>query len=329
MTLRLLAVLVAGLFLAGPASALSDDIPLGSIGLTLEIDGEQVWGPVIEGQQDPEDPDVYNWTDGNASGSGYGITWESVEGDIDPGVSGSWTITNTASLVNSGSLGALTTSGSVTNSGSAGATTMTAGSLDNSGTLASLAQSGGTATSSGSITGAAEVTGGSLTVTGAYPNLGPSAENLVLRAASAFAHATGIQQSFQFALEKKIPPGAGLGDRSGCGVEQLRRHPLEAGVGFVLRLPDGAGPAELSGVDLLLIPVGALDQPDRHAAPAAATPIRDAGILVAAAEVGLHRQAALEVPSLAAILEEREREVLQREVLHVEVDEDVAPGGGP
>jgi len=96
MTLRLLAVLVAGLFLAGPASALSDDIPLGSIGLTLEIDGEQVWGPVIEGQQDPEDPDVYNWTDGNASGSGYGITWESVEGDIDPGVSGSWTITNTA-----------------------------------------------------------------------------------------------------------------------------------------------------------------------------------------------------------------------------------------
>lgn len=72
----------------------------------------------------------------------------------------------------------------------------------------------------------------SLTVTGAYPNLGPSAENLVLRAASAFAHATGIQQSFQFALEKKIPPGAGLGGGSSdaaaalMALNQLSGNPL-------------------------------------------------------------------------------------------------------
>ena len=51
---------------------------------------------------------------------------------------------------------------------------------------------------------------------------GPVADNLVLRAASAFAHASGVAARYAFRLEKRIPVAAGLGGGSADAAATLR-----------------------------------------------------------------------------------------------------------
>ena len=76
-------------------------------------------------------------------------------------------------------------------------------------------------------------------------------------------------------------------------------------------------------LDRLGVPVRALDQANGDDASRATSPVdHRPGVLDAALEIGLHRQPALEADLLHAPLEEGDGEVLQRVVLHVEVDED-------
>ena len=76
------------------------------------------------------------------------------------------------------------------------------------------------------------------------------------------------------------------------------------------------------GLDRLCVPVGTLDEPDGDLSSGALGPLDDPlGILIAASQVGLHGQPGGEVDFLAASLEEFEREVFERVVLHVEVDQ--------
>ena len=112
------------------------------------------------------------------------------------------------------------------------------------------------------------------------------------------------------------------------GADQHLGHLLEVGVGVPFFGPDRVRPAHPLGVDRLVVPVGALDQPDGHLAAGAAGPVDDAlGVVGAAAQVRLQGQAGGEIDRLAAPLEQRERQVLQRELLHVEVYQHVVLGG--
>jgi hypothetical protein len=94
--------LAAGLLLAlsgGAAYALPTSIPTGSLGLSLTLgtptSGTEIYAPVFVGQADPgTGPYAYTWNDGTWSGSGAKIQWSNVEGDLDPGVSGVWSVTN-------------------------------------------------------------------------------------------------------------------------------------------------------------------------------------------------------------------------------------------
>ncbi|HSH44950.1 MAG TPA: 4-(cytidine 5'-diphospho)-2-C-methyl-D-erythritol kinase, partial [Longimicrobiales bacterium] len=53
------------------------------------------------------------------------------------------------------------------------------------------------------------------------PNLGPPAENLVVRAAGAFLEAAGIEQGLRIRLQKRIPHGGGLGGGSSDAASTL------------------------------------------------------------------------------------------------------------
>ncbi len=115
---------------------------------------------------------------------------------------------------------------------------------------------------------------------------------------------------------------------SGRRIDEVVDHPFEAGVGIGLASPDRFGPAVHVGVDDLLVPVGALHQPDGYLPSDPSGPVDDSsGVGLAAAQVGLHRKAGLEVVLLAASLEQRQGQILERVVLHVEVDEDAVSTG--
>ena len=112
------------------------------------------------------------------------------------------------------------------------------------------------------------------------------------------------------------------------GFHEHRRHPLETGVGGRLVRPDRHGPAHLLGMDHFVIPVGALDQSHAHLPAAAAGPIdQPPGVVHAAAQIGLHRQAGGKIDGLATALEERDRQVLHGGLFHVEIDQHPALGG--
>lgn len=66
------------------------------------------------------------------------------------------------------------------------------------------------------------------------PEVPVDESNLVLRAARAFARATGWTGSVRFTLEKRIPPGAGLGGGSSDAVATLRALNALAGPGCAL-----------------------------------------------------------------------------------------------
>ena len=112
-------------------------------------------------------------------------------------------------------------------------------------------------------------------------------------------------------------------------LEEDAAHPLEARVAVALAAPDRHRPAHLLGVDRLVVPVRALDEAHRHRTAASRRPLGDVPrVVVARAQVRLHGEPALERDRIAASLEELEGEVLERPLLHVEVDEDAALGGG-
>lgn len=92
-----LALTFAPVLLSGRASALSvDGVPLGSLRLVLERGDQVIYQPTVAGQAvgGTTNPYDYAWANGQWSGSGTAVTWSGVEGDLDPGVSGSWSITN-------------------------------------------------------------------------------------------------------------------------------------------------------------------------------------------------------------------------------------------
>ena len=104
-----------------------------------------------------------------------------------------------------------------------------------------------------------------------------------------------------------------------------RRGGLIAGVGLPLLLPHGNRPASGLGVDGLVVPVGALHKTDPHGRAAVLRPGGErrevAGRLV---QVALHDDAAVGPAAKLVLhgdpLEDREREVLGRMALHVDVD---------
>jgi 4-diphosphocytidyl-2-C-methyl-D-erythritol kinase len=75
---------------------------------------------------------------------------------------------------------------------------------------------------------------------------GPLSDNLVLRAARAFADATGCRQRYRFRLEKRIPVAAGLGGGSADAAAALRLLDRATGAGL--------GPERLES---LAVPLGA------------------------------------------------------------------------
>ncbi len=80
-----------------------------------------------------------------------------------------------------------------------------------------------------------------LDVTGATAGAaGPEADNLVLRAARAFAEASGSRARFRFRLEKRIPVAAGLGGGSADAAATLRLLDRACGTGL--------GPAGLGAI---------------------------------------------------------------------------------
>lgn len=98
---RVFTVLAASLLWAGSAGALSTTAPTGSLALSLSVGGVEVWAPVVAGTPDPADgPYAYDWADGQWQSATHGvkITWQDVEGDIDPGVNGVWAITNNSAI---------------------------------------------------------------------------------------------------------------------------------------------------------------------------------------------------------------------------------------
>lgn len=78
------------------------------------------------------------------------------------------------------------------------------------------------------------------------PSAGPPADNLVLRAAHAFAAATGSRARFRFRLDKQIPVAAGLGGGSADAAAALRLLDRATGAGL--------GPAAL---EQIAAPLGA------------------------------------------------------------------------
>ncbi len=114
---------------------------------------------------------------------------------------------------------------------------------------------------------------------------------------------------------------------AGDGLDEHRRHPLETGVGGPLVGPDRHGPAHPFGVDHLVVPVGALDQPHRHL-PAATRKREPPGpvdqpacVVRPAAEVGLHGQPCRELDRFTTPLEERDGQVFDGRLFHVEADQ--------
>ncbi len=84
----------------------------------------------------------------------------------------------------------------------------------------------------------------SLAVEGPYAAAcGPAADNLVLRAAAAFAAATGSRARFAFRLTKRIPAAAGLGGGS-------------ADAAAALRLLARAHPGRIAGAELAALAAG-------------------------------------------------------------------------
>ena len=89
----LLAVSVL-LLAASPAAATSigtGETPIGSMELHLTV-GDAHWGGSVAGESSK--PNQYAVADGSYEGTGFEITWEGVSFDIDPGVSGNWSVTN-------------------------------------------------------------------------------------------------------------------------------------------------------------------------------------------------------------------------------------------
>jgi hypothetical protein len=89
-------LLATSLSRPGTAQALPADVPLGSIGFVLEVGGQVVWSPRFAGREneETENPHDLLWSDGSWSGNHAAVRWNGVDGDLDPGVSGVWSITN-------------------------------------------------------------------------------------------------------------------------------------------------------------------------------------------------------------------------------------------
>jgi len=82
-------VLAAGAAHAAP-------IPIGSIGFGVTVEGGESWEHAYVGTPDPGDPNALTWGDGYWDGDVAYLEWSTVEGDLDPFVSGNWAITNTS-----------------------------------------------------------------------------------------------------------------------------------------------------------------------------------------------------------------------------------------
>ena len=114
---------------------------------------------------------------------------------------------------------------------------------------------------------------------------------------------------------------------AGSRVDQRLAHTLETSVGITLATPDRHWPAHLLGVDDLVVPVRALDQTHRDLASRALRPFDDSpGIVVTGTQIGLHGETGREIDAFAASHEEFKGEILERVVLHVEIDQDVSLG---
>ena len=120
--------------------------------------------------------------------------------------------------------------------------------------------------------------------------------------------------------EREFHAAFALGRGRRC--DKSRGHALEARVGVNLAAPHRNRPALLFRVDRFVIPVRAFHETNRDLAARALRPLDDAArVIVARAQVRLHCQASVEVVLLAGTHEEFERQILERELLHVEVDE--------
>ncbi len=86
---RSLLVLTGLLLAALPAAS----TPLGSVELHMTA-GTAYWGAAVAGSSSA--PNQYVVADGSHSGTGYLVEWDGVSFDLDPGVSGNWSVTNTS-----------------------------------------------------------------------------------------------------------------------------------------------------------------------------------------------------------------------------------------
>ena len=143
-----------------------------------------------------------------------------------------------------------------------------------------------------------------------------------------------LGQTDFFELGDRRPDRSGIvaseGEFDAAAFECFRRrmdersgHSFEAGVRVGLSTPDGNRPPHLLRVDRLVVPIGALDEANRHLTAGSLRPLDDpGGVVVPGTQVGLHREARVEVDLFAAPHEQLEGEILERKLLHVEVDQD-------
>jgi hypothetical protein len=86
--------------LVGSSVHAATSAELGQIQLTMDVEGLPAasWAATVDGQSDGT-PFGYTVANGSDSSPGtFSITWEDVSFDTDPGVSGSWTVTNTSAV---------------------------------------------------------------------------------------------------------------------------------------------------------------------------------------------------------------------------------------
>ena len=140
--------------------------------------------------------------------------------------------------------------------------------------------------------------------------------------AEVFGHGHAVGERAEVVAAERRPQHVGMLHHEGGGG-------LVAGVGLPLLLPHRDRPAGGLGVDRLVVPVGALHEPDPHGRAAVPRPGGERGEVAGRlVEVALHHDAAVRpVAKLRLhrdLLEDLEGEILRRVALHVDVD--LGPG---